>query len=67
MSVGVFIRMVMQANFLSLLLFFDSGGMGKMMGTKVEMEMVAKMVVEMDAKVVCLGLEVLLEKVVVLV
>ena len=64
MSVGVFIGMVMQANFLSLLLSF---GMGKMIGAKVEMEIVAEMVVEMDAKVVFLGLEVLLEKVVVLV
>ena len=45
-------RMVVRADFLSFLLFLNSGRLGKTMGVKVEMELVVEAVVEMGVKVV---------------
>ena len=42
----------MRADFLSFLLFLNSGRLGKTMGVKVEMELVVEAVVEMGVKVV---------------
>ena len=49
---GRLFGMLMRASFLSLLLFLDSGRLGKMMGVKVGMEVVVEMVVEVVVNVV---------------
>ena len=45
-------RMVVRADFLSFLLFLNSGRLGKTMRVKVGMELVVEVVVEMGVKVV---------------
>ena len=44
-------RMVIQADFVSLLLFLNCDYLKKMLGEKVEMEVVVEIVVEVAAKV----------------
>ena len=55
----------MQADFLSLLLFFDSGRLGKIMNVKKGLEFLVEIVVEVVVKVVSLYLNMMLYEVVV--